>query len=156
LPPFAFNSSLRSGQRVSVSFCGPAFGVGHPVKPLPDVWAAEARRAGIDRADGVRRAFQVSVYSVEPSEAETACNLFAKHSARAALADEREPFRPEITLIIERGTLARVAEGLAGTTARPDFFVVWPPGAAQGVAPDADAGEEMALPVSTEVVCSNI
>jgi hypothetical protein len=44
-------------------------GQGDKVRPLPDVRGTDARRAGIDRPDGVVLCFQVSVYKVEPSEA---------------------------------------------------------------------------------------
>ena len=139
--------------RILSSWC---CGVGHPVKPLPDVRASEARRAGIDRPDGVRLAFQVSVYSVEPSEAETACNLLANDNARAELCDEWEPDRPKIALIIERFSRPDIAEGLAGAASGPDFPVVRPARLPEGVAPDPDAGEEVALPVASEVVGPNI
>jgi hypothetical protein len=92
--PFAFTSARRSSQRESVSFCGPAFGVGHEVKPLADMGGAEARSAGIDRPDGVTRCFQVSVNNVEPSKADLCRNLFANESARSALADETGESRP--------------------------------------------------------------
>ena len=41
--------------------------------------------------------------------------------------------------------LAGGAEGLAGTRACPNRSVIGPSGEPQGVAPDADSGEEMAL-----------
>jgi len=150
IPPACFGVDFVFGPPLGV------FGVGHPVKPLPDVRASEARSAGIDRADGVRLAFQVSVYSVEPSESEFACNLFANDSARAPLADEWEPDRPKIALIIERFSRAGIAEWLAGAGACPDLFFVRPPSFPEGVAPDPDAGEEVALSVSGEVGRSNI
>lgn len=133
-----------------------AEGVSHPVKPLPDVRASDARRAGIDRPDGVRLAFQVSVYSVEPSESETACNLLASDNDRAALADESEERGPQIALVIERFSLTRCAEWLAGAASSPNFVFVRPAGLAEGVTPHSDAGEEVALPVASEIVGSNI
>lgn len=48
------------------------------------------------------------------------------------------------------------AERLTRAAGSPDWPVVWPSGAAQGVAPDADAGEEMALSESFKVVGSYI
>jgi len=69
-------------------------GVGHPVQSLPDVRRTEARSAGIDRPDGVRLAFQVSAYSVEPMQRVLACNLLAKDNERAALADDLEERGP--------------------------------------------------------------
>jgi hypothetical protein len=52
---------------------------GREPESLPDVRSTDARSAGIGRPDGVRRTFQVSRYSVEPSEAVLARNLFSKH-----------------------------------------------------------------------------
>ena len=48
------------------------------------------------------------------------------------------------------------AERLARAGACPDWPIIGPTGAAQGVAPHADACEEMALCVAFEVVGSNI
>jgi len=75
---------------------------------------AEARSAGIDRPAGVTRAFQVSLYKVEPSKAVFACNLFAKHCDRSALFDEMEERGPQVPLVSKPATLACRAERLAG------------------------------------------
>jgi hypothetical protein len=48
------------------------------------------------------------------------------------------------------------AEGLAWATARPNRSVLGPSGKAQGVAPAAKTGEEMALNKSGKVTGSNI
>jgi len=126
-----------------------AAGVGHPLcdeeEPLSDVRGADARSAEIDRPDGVARTFQVSVYSVEPSEAVARRNLLSKDDWRAALADETEPGRPEVALVSEPCTLARAAERLAGAASGPDGPVVGPASEAEGVAPHSDAGESMEL-----------
>jgi hypothetical protein len=50
---------------------------------------------------------------VEPSKRVLACNLLAKDNARAALADEIEPCRPKVPLVLESGLLAGGGEGLA-------------------------------------------
>src|SRR6185312_42425 len=65
-----------------------AAGVTHPVQSLPDVRRTEARRAGINRPDGVTRTFQVRLNKVEPSKSVLARNLLAKDCERAALVDE--------------------------------------------------------------------
>jgi hypothetical protein len=44
------------------------------------------------------------------------------------------------------------AERLAGTTACPNRSVVWPSGEAERNRPSADAGEEVALAVSAQIV----
>jgi hypothetical protein len=50
------------------------------------------------------------------------------------------------------GDLARNGEWLARARACPNRSVVRPSGESKGVGPSADPGEEMALPVSGEVV----
>ena len=106
---------------------------------------ADARSAEIDRPDGVARTFQVSVYSVEPSEAVLARNLFSKDDWRAALLNETEPGRPEVALVIEPCTLPGGAEGLAGAASGPHGPVVGPADETEGVGPDSDSGESMEL-----------
>jgi hypothetical protein len=113
---------------------------------------AEARSAGIDRPDGVVRAFQVSVYKVEPSEAVLACNLLAKDDVRATLRDETEEVGPEVTGVVEASALAGGAERLTWTRAGPNRTLVTPSSRAQGVAPDADPGEEMALGITLKII----
>jgi len=116
----------------------------------------EAASRQISRPCGVARSFQVSEYSVEPVEAVLARNLLSKDDWRAALCDEPMEVRPEVPLVVEPLALARRAERLAGAGAGPDRAVVGPSGEAEGVAPDADPCEEMALSESVEVIRSNI
>jgi hypothetical protein len=61
-----------------------------------------------------------------------------------------------MALVLDSTALPGRTEGLAGATCRPDWPVVRPPGEAQGVAPDPDAGEEVALGESGKVGRSNI
>ena len=130
--------------------------MGHEEKSLPDVRGAEARSAEIKRREGVALVLHVRLNKVEPSESVFARNLLSKDHARAALADEREPCRPEVTFILKACSDAGRAERLAGAGAGPDFVIIGPAGKPEGVAPDPDSGEEMALPVSSQVVRSNI
>ena len=58
--------------------------------------------------------------------------------------------------VVERFAFAGRAEWLAGAGACPYFAFVGPSGESQGVAPDSNAGEEMALGVSAEVIWSDI
>jgi hypothetical protein len=132
------------------------FGVGHEVKPVPDVRSAEARSAGIDRPDGVIRCFQVSANKVEPSKSVRACNLLAKDNVRSALANEPRPVRPEMALITESSRAPRCTEGLAGAGAGPDSPLVGPSCEPEGVGPDPDPGEEVALDEASQVVSLNI
>jgi hypothetical protein len=125
-------------------------------EPLSDMRRAEARSAEIDRPEGVTRTFHVSVYKVEPTEAVLARNLFAKDDWRAALANEAEEIGPEVAGVIDAAALSGCAERLTGTGAGPDGPVVGPPGKTQSMAPDADAGEEVALAETFKVVRLNI
>ena len=131
-----------------------ALGVGQPdpPEPLSDMGRAEARSAGIDRPCGVARCFQVRRYKVEPSEAVLARNLLSKNDIRSALLDEPVEGWPEVPLVSKPSAFARRAERLARARAGPDWLVVAPSGAAQGVGPDADPGEEVDLDELSQVV----
>ena len=131
-------------------------GVGHEVKPLTPVRSADARRAEIERPDGVIRRFHVSVYKVEPSESVFAFNLLAKDDARFALVDEPEPGGPEMPLVSNPISFARRAERLAGARACPDGPVVRPARESKGIAPYADPGEEVALGVGHNIAWVDI
>jgi len=91
-----------------MSFCGPAFGVGHPEKPLPPVRGSEARSAQIDAPAGVIRVTQVRLNKVEPSKSVCRRNLFAKANERSSCLDESKEFWPKMPLIVERFFLAGV------------------------------------------------
>jgi hypothetical protein len=56
-----------------------------------------------------------------------------------------------VPFVIKSASLASGAEGLAWAGAGPDGLIVGPSCEAQGVAPDADAGEEMTLREICEV-----
>jgi hypothetical protein len=132
-----------------VSFQSLALAVTQPLcdeeQSLSDVRGADARSAEIDRPDGVARTFQVSVYSVEPSEAVLARNLFSKDDWRAALLNETEPGRPEVALVVEPSALPGRGEGLAGAASGPHGPVVGPTSEAEGVAPHSDPCEGVEL-----------
>jgi hypothetical protein len=91
------------------------------------------------------------LYKVEPLKAVFARNLFAKDNWRSALADETVEIRPKVPLVGESSTFSGGAEGLTRAGAGPDGTVIGPSGKTQGVGPDADAGEEMALRETCEV-----
>jgi hypothetical protein len=57
LTPCALILARRASHFVSVSFCGPAFAVGHPEQPLSDVRRADARSAQIGGPDCISHAF---------------------------------------------------------------------------------------------------
>ena len=157
LMPFAFTSARRSSIRsTSVISNSCAAGVGHEEQSLSDVRRPDARSAGIDRPEGVTRCFQVSVNKVEPSKSDLARNLLAKDCLRATLFDEMEECGPKVPLIIEPAAFACRAERLARAAPCPDFLVVRPSCESEGVAPDPDAGKEVALGEPSKVVGSNI
>lgn len=126
-------------------------GVGHPIQSLSDMRRAEARSAGIHRPAGVARRFHVSLYKVEPCKAVTACNLLAKDRDRATLADEMVECGPQVPLVSSPRSFACRAERLARAASRPDRAGIGPSGTAQGIAPNPDSGEEMALTESRKV-----
>jgi hypothetical protein len=136
------------------------FGVGQSFsnKPetLTDVRGADARSAQICRPNGVARSFHVSAYSVEPAEAVLACNLLSKDNWRAALCDEPMELRPEVAFVFDAFALTGGAERLAGTASGPDGPGVIPSGKAEGMGPDADTCEEVALGVALEVARSHV
>jgi len=150
---FAAPSNVRTD--LSPSFAPvvgqPVSGNADEVEALTDVRRTDARSAQISSPEGVARAFHVSAYSVEPREAVRARNLLSKDDWRAALTDETEPLRPEVTLVVGALASAGDAEGLTGARAGPDRSVVGPPGESECVAPDTDACEEMRLSRSSNV-----
>jgi len=88
----------------------------------------DARSAEIERPAGVARAFQVSLYKVEPTEAVFACNLLAKDwdRFRFSVLDEVEPVWPEVPLVSKPASFACRAERLARTASRPYRPIIRP------------------------------
>jgi hypothetical protein len=82
--------------------------------------------------------------------------LFSKDDWRAALADEAVELRPEVPVVVEALALSGCTERLAGAGAGPDRSIVGPSGETEGVGPDADACEEVALGVTVEVRSSHV
>jgi hypothetical protein len=119
---------------------------------------ARARAASwqIERPAGVALTFQVVENNVEPRDAISTRNLFAKDDVRSALRDEPKPRRPKMARIGGRSAAPRLRERLTGATPGPDGLVVWPSSESQGVAPSTDTGEEMALAEPSQVVGPNI
>lgn len=125
-------------------------------KSLPDVRSPDARSAQICRPNGVTRYFQVSLNKIEPIEPVLACNLLSKHDWRVALPDEMVEGRPEVPEISNPSAFACRAERLARTGACPNGAVIGPAGAAQGVGPDTDPGEEVTLCVPKEFLRNDV
>jgi hypothetical protein len=93
---------------------------------------------------------------IEPSVVNRCFNLLTKDNARAALADEIEPDRPEVSIISGAFLGTGCTKGLTRATACPNRSVLGPSGEAQGVTPAAKSGEEMALNKSGKVTGANI
>lgn len=105
----------------------------------------------IDPPAGVTFARQISDNSVEPTIASRSRNLFSHDDSGPAGGDEAKEVGPQMPRIVCTGSFAGDRERLARAGAGPDFTVVGPSGEAGGVGPSADAGEEMALGVSSQV-----
>jgi hypothetical protein len=155
-----FSPPLRVPSSFLTPFMSLVVGVSQPFsnKPeaLADVRGADARSAQICRPDGVARCFHVRLYSVEPAEAVLARNLLSKDDCRTALADEPVELGPEVALIGKSGSFSGGAEGLTRAGASPDGPVVGPSCETEGIGPDADPGEEVALREFAKIVGSNI
>jgi hypothetical protein len=135
--------------RFSASF---TIGVGHEPQSLSDMRRTEARSRDTGRCEGVADSFHVSSNKVEPAVADRCFNLLTKDNVRAALADETEPFRPQMALVGGSCSFSGCTERLAGAGSSPNGSIIWPSCEPQCVAPDADAGEEVALSIPSEVV----
>ena len=69
-------------------------GMGRPPQSVTPMGSPDATSWHNCRRCGVATAFQVSAYMVEPREASSACNLFAKDCCRRTLCNEPEERRP--------------------------------------------------------------
>jgi hypothetical protein len=123
---------------------------------LPDVRSTDARSTETRRPSGVTDSFQVSLYKVEPAMLNCSFNLLAKDGDRSAFGDEMEEGWPKVPLVSKPIARACFAERLTRATSSPDLAFVAPPGLSQGVRPDTDTGEEMALGESGDVTWGDI
>ncbi|HYV62398.1 MAG TPA: hypothetical protein VE958_06975 [Bryobacteraceae bacterium] len=82
--------------------------------------------------------------------------MLAKANDRSSCFDETKELWPKMPFVVERRAFSGRAEWLAGTAARPDFAVVGPAGEPERVGPDSDAGEEVTLGISSQLIGSNI
>ncbi len=185
-PPVRFGARRRIASICSGVFgveasctCGVGQPPGSEEHALPDVRCADARSRKYGKPDGVADRLQVRSNNVDPrpciascsrsprrrdSATDAACtsddggtgDLFAEDPTGTTFADESEPRGPEVAIIGEAPLLPGDAEGLAGAGACPDGAVVGPAGEAQGVAPPADASEEMGLSNAHKVSCVEI
>ena len=156
LPHFSF--ALR--RRAAFFSMSPLFscrvGVAQPVIAISDIRRTDARSRERNRPDGVIQGFQVSLYKVDPRICVFARNLLSKEDCRAALADEFVPDGPQMALVVEAFAFTGGAERLARAGSSPNRSGVVPSGTSECVTPTPDAGEEVALRVSSQVVGSNV
>ena len=129
------------------------FNLGNAIKYI---WRADARSRYTCRPAGVAFTFQIRLNKIKPSVVNRCFNLLTKDNSRAALADEIEPDRPEMAFVCNAPPGTGCAKRLARATARPNRSILGPSGKAQGVAPAAKTGKEMALNKSGKVTGSNI
>jgi len=119
---------------------------------LPDVRCPDAASRQTTRPDGVTFSFQVIANKVEPAVGNRCFNLFTKDDWRAALADEPEPVRPEVTGVAEALRRPCRRERLTRARAGPDRLVVGPVRKAERMRPPTNPSEEMMLGEPCEVI----
>jgi hypothetical protein len=129
-----------------------AVGVGHPVQSVADVRRTDARRRKRDGPEGVTQGFQVSLYKVDPRPDSRACNLLSNDDWRRALLDEPGKTWPQMPWVRKPSSSACRAERLARTGTGPNRSIIGPAGLTQGIGPNADSGEEMALCEFAQVI----
>jgi hypothetical protein len=143
--------SVRDGRSCVLPIESSVFGVGHEVQPFSRVRCANARCCKYRLPNGVSFLFKVSLNKVEPAESNRVISLLSKDDWRLADADESEPIRPEVTSVIKPLAFACRREGRAGATSCPTRSIIRPSGESQGIRPNSDTCEEVALRKSFEV-----
>lgn len=133
-----------------------AVGQRDPIEPLADVGGVHGRSRDIDRPTGVVFASQISGDSVEPIEASLSRNLLSHDNSGPTGTDEAMKVWPQMPWIISTGSFAGLRERLAGARACPKRSIVGPSCEPCGEAPSAEAGEEMALVESMQIIRLNI
>ena len=129
-----------------------AVGVCHKVNAVAFVRPCDTASWQYGRSHGVAFGLQVMSDFVEPSVGNRSRNLLSKHDWRTALADEPEPYGPEMARVGCAAPSPRSAEWLAGAAPRPDGPAVVPPREPEGLRPSADPGEEIALSIVPDFI----
>ncbi|WCP14516.1 hypothetical protein sphantq_02962 [Sphingobium sp. AntQ-1] len=154
--PMTLRRWIAGSSHLPRSRLSAAIGVTQPESAISDMRPAEARSRKRDKPEGVTHGFQVSLYKIEPYASAAARNLLSSDDWRLALLDEVVESGPQMPLVSKPFSLACRAERLARARSRPDRTIIGPTGAAQGVAVDADAGEEVALSKSSKLIWADI
>ena len=92
-----------------------AFGVGHPVKPLPPVRRPDGASRNNGGPAGISTGLQVNPNSGEPLESSLARNLLSKHDCRPADGDETVKSGPEVALVGMAASEPSARKRLTGT-----------------------------------------
>jgi hypothetical protein len=135
------------------------FGVGQTARgdphPVASVGSVDGASWNNKRPAGVARGFQVKEHSIE-CQVDDASNVFADEYSGSFLLNKARQDRPEVAVVFLRELAACDAEGLAGESACPDFRIVGDAGKSASKSEAADAGEEMALGVSSQASSGNV
>jgi hypothetical protein len=110
----------------------------------------------IEAFAGVAFSRQIRLNSVEPTIPSRSTNLFAKDDRRSAGGNEPVKVRPQVPWIVCPKSFPGDGERLARARSGPDGLIVWPSGETEGVRPSANAGEEVGLGESSQIVWGNI
>ena len=104
----------------------------------------------------VDKQLNLKANKVDPRVCVLARNLLSNDDCRAALFDEVMEGWPQVPLVSKPSSFACRAERLARTGTSPNRSVVCPSCRSQGMGPDANAGEEMALREAAQVAGEDI
>ena len=80
------------------------------------------------------------------------CDLLAEDDGRSALGDESPELGEEVARVFVSAPFAGTAKRLAGTASSPNGNIIWPSGETQCEWPASDAGEEMCLRGSFDIL----
>lgn len=133
-----------------------AVGVGQPEEPLTETRRTDPRSAQIGGPDFISQCFQVSANSGEPRPASIRRNLLSKRDCRFAERHEVAEDGPEVAGIGFAEPKSGLTEWLAGAGASAHRLVVGPASETQSEWPASDAGEEVLLSVSGEIMGRDI
>jgi hypothetical protein len=107
------------------------------------------------RPAGVARGFQVKEHSIE-CQVDDASNVFADEYSGSFLLNKARQDRPEVAVVFLRKLAACDGERLAREATGPQLCVVGDSSETGGKSKAADAGEEMALAVSSQASRGNV
>lgn len=125
----------------------------HKKGSVSEVRSIDACSREINRPDGKAFFFKVNENRVDPMRV---FNLFSKDDWRAALHDEAMELGPQVAFVSDAKAFAGGTKRLTGTASCPYRVIVRPLGKTKRIGPSANSGEEVALRIASEIVCTNI